>query len=70
MDIMLPLFDEESPDIPPGWGIATYGPTEHYAYHVASDGIQIRDLLDEQGLDRVFASRDAALQAIREEIGE
>lgn len=67
---ILPLFDEESPDIPSGWGIATYGPTEHYAYQVASDGIQIIDLKDEQGLDRVFVSRDEALTAIKVTIRE
>ena len=63
---MLPAFDEQSPDVPHGWGIEQNHDGSWYAYRVdEQDSTLVHYLLDGQGLDTTFTSRDAALQAIR-----
>jgi hypothetical protein len=64
------VYDETSSDIPSGYGIEHHPRDGWYAYRVSEyPGLCMVYLKDEQGLDRLFASREAAVCAVRKEAG-
>lgn len=62
------IYDESSPDIPSGYGIEQHPRDGWYAYRLPEYvGLVQIYLKDEQGLDRIFSSREDALAAIKAE---
>lgn len=52
------------------WEISQYGPREFYAFRYVTDPNAVPQLIhitDSNGMDQVFESREAALEAIEKE---
>jgi hypothetical protein len=63
----LPIFEENTQDIPPGYGIEHSADGGFYPYEINNADVRlIAHLKGSQGLDIRCASRDEALVAIRE----
>lgn len=65
----LPLFEENTQDIPSGYGIEHSHDGGFYAYEIdVSDPSRIGHLRDSNGLDTRYTSRSEALRAIVAEV--
>lgn len=71
MSTNLPSFDETSHDIMPGYGVEQSHDGFWYAYRVPVHGETAQVYLkDDQGLDRVCASRDEAVEVIERDYAD
>ena len=65
----LPHFEENASDIPSGYGIEHSHDGGFYPYRIDTwDKTLEYHFKDEQGLDRRYATRDEALEAIKQKV--